>query len=305
MAELSDMSPTGLLQDSDRIPTADFGRLDLFAPRPDNRAKQTEGPIMLATTTHGDVPEGVRPLLIVHGLFGSARNWGVIARNLAKSRPVLTVDMRNHGASDWKDSHTYPDMADDLAEVIDAHGGTADVLGHSMGGKAAMWLGLTQPSRVARLIVADIAPVAYTHTQMKYLQAMKALDLATITSRSDADRALRPEVPELAIRAFLLQSLDIQDHRWRLNLDALERDMPAIMDFPATQASYDGPSLFLAGGASDYVRPDHRPTMKALFPNHRLVKIPGANHWLHAEKPRDFEAAVNTWLDATADQAAS
>ncbi|MGS4944173.1 alpha/beta fold hydrolase [Meridianimarinicoccus sp. RP-17] len=258
---------------------------------------------MLATTTHGDAPDSVRPLLIVHGLFGSARNWGVIARNLAKHRRVLTVDMRNHGASDWKESHTYADMAGDLAEVIDAHGGTADVLGHSMGGKAAMWLALTRPETVARLIVADIAPVAYTHTQMKYLQAMKALDLDGITSRSDADRALRPEVPELAIRAFLLQSLDVAEKRWRLNLDALERDMAAIMDFPETEATFDKPTLFLAGGTSDYVRPDHRPAMRRLFPNHRLVKIPGANHWLHAEKPRDFEAAVNAWLDATADQA--
>jgi len=260
---------------------------------------------MLATTPHGDAADGARPLLIVHGLFGSARNWGVIARNLAKHRPVLAVDLRNHGASDWKESQTYPDMAGDLAEVIDAHGGTADVLGHSMGGKAAMWLALTQPSMVARLIVADIAPVAYTHTQMKYLQAMKALDLDTITSRTDADRALRAEIPELAIRAFLLQSLDVQARRWRLNLDALERDMSAIMGFPETTATYDGPTLFLAGGASDYVRPDHRPAMKALFPTHRLVKIPGANHWLHAEKPRDFEAAVNAWLGATTDQAAS
>lgn len=259
---------------------------------------------MLATTTHGDAPEGTRPLLIVHGLFGSARNWGVIARNLAKERPVLTVDMRNHGASDWKDSHTYPDMAGDLAHVIDAHGGAADVLGHSMGGKAAMWLALTRPDMVARLIVADIAPVAYTHTQMKYLLAMKALNLAAITARADADRALRDEIPELAIRVFLLQSLDIPARRWRLNLDALEQDMAEIMDFPATHASFDKPTLFLAGGASDYVRPDHRPAMRRLFPQHRLVKIPGANHWLHAEKPRDFEAAVNTWLDATAAQAA-
>jgi pimeloyl-ACP methyl ester carboxylesterase len=260
---------------------------------------------MLATIPHGDAPAATRPLLIVHGLFGSARNWGVIARNLAKHRPVLAVDMRNHGASDWKDSHTYPDMADDLARVIDGHGGVADVLGHSMGGKAAMWLALTRPDMVARLIVADIAPVAYTHTQMKYLQAMKALDLDAIESRSDADRALRAAIPELAIRAFLLQSLDIPGRRWRLNLDALERDMPAIMDFPDTDSAFGKPTLFLAGGASDYVRPDHRPAMKRLFPQHRLVKLPGANHWLHAEKPRDFEAAVNAWLDATEDQAAS
>jgi pimeloyl-ACP methyl ester carboxylesterase len=251
---------------------------------------------VLATYPHGDTGSGARPLIIAHGLFGSGRNWGVIARNLSQHRPVITVDMRNHGASPWKDANTYQDMAEDLAQVIDAHGGVVDLLGHSMGGKAAMWLALTQPDRVARLIVADIAPVAYGHSQQRYIDAMRSVPLDQITSRSDADKLLRTSVPELAIRAFLLQSLDVAEQAWRLNLDTLERDMPSIMDFPATDAAFDKPTLFLAGGASDYVKPDHRPVMKALFPKGRLVKIPGAAHWLHAEKPRDFEAAVNTWL---------
>lgn len=129
---------------------------------------------MLNTITHG-VPTDTRPLLIVHGLFGSARNWGVIAKRLSDTRQVIAVDMRNHGDSPWMDSHTYRDMADDLATVIADIGAPVDVMGHSMGGKAAMVLALTRPELVRRLIVADIAPVAYSHTQDGPLAAMQGL----------------------------------------------------------------------------------------------------------------------------------
>ena len=254
---------------------------------------------MLATTQFGETAAGRAPLLIAHGLFGSGRNFGVIARNLAADRPVLTVDMRNHGASPWTETHTYPDMAGDLAEVIEAHGGRADVLGHSMGGKAAMVLALTRPDLVDRLIVADIAPVAYAHTQLAYLRAMRDLDLAGVASRGDADRRLRAAIPDFAIRAFLVQSLDVAEATWRLNLKTLEQDIPAIMGFPDIDATFEKPTMFLAGGASDYVLPEYRDTIRRYFPTARMVKIPGANHWLHAEKPREFEAAVDAFLDRT------
>lgn len=252
---------------------------------------------MLATYHHGETVPDTRPLLIAHGLFGSARNWNVVARTLSAGRAVITVDMRNHAASPWTETHTYPDMAADLAEVIETLDGPVDLLGHSMGGKAAMWLALDQPDLVARLIVADIAPVAYGHSQMQYLEAMRDLPLDTVTTRSAADKQMRESVPDLATRAFLLQSLDVAEKRWRLNLDTLGRDMPAIMAFPESEATYSQPTLFLAGGESDYILPEYRPAMKALFPKGRLVKIPGAHHWLHAEKPREFVAAVTTWLE--------
>ncbi|MCV6596507.1 MAG: alpha/beta fold hydrolase [Mangrovicoccus sp.] len=255
---------------------------------------------MLATTLHGEARPGQLPLLIVHGLYGSARNWGVIAKRLSDTRQVIAVDMRNHGASAWTDSHSYPEMAQDLAEVIAAHGGRADVLGHSMGGKAAMVLAAGQPEMVARLIVADIAPVAYTHSQIQYARAMADLDLNGITTRKEADTRLAETVPEPAIRAFLLQSLDVAARRWRLNLQVLARDMDQIVGFVPLQGVFEGPTLFLSGGASDYVRPEHRPEIRAHFPKARFVKIPGAGHWLHAEKPREFEAAVRVFLDAAA-----
>lgn len=252
---------------------------------------------MLNTITTG-TPSEKPPLLIAHGLFGSARNWGAIARNLSADRQVLTVDMRNHGNSQWFDSHGYADMANDLAEVISAHGGRADVMGHSMGGKAAMALALTQPDRLRRLIVADIAPVSYQRTQTPFIDAMRKLDLSQIERRSDADRLLAKDIADAGVRAFLLQSLDLKEKRWRLNLDVLEAEMPAIMGFPDLQGPFQGPTLFLVGGNSDYILPEYRPRIKALFPQARFARIPGVGHWLHAEKPREFEATARAFLDA-------
>ena len=239
------------------------------------------------------------PILIAHGLFGSARNWGVIARRLSdQGRRVITVDMRNHGDSPWTESHGYPDLAEDLVQVIRAHGDQADVLGHSMGGKAAMALALIHPNLVHRLIVADIAPVAYGHTQQHLIDAMRAVDLTTIETRRDADLQLARSVPADAVRAFLLQSLDVKARRWRLNLDVLERFMPAILGWPDLIGQFEGPALFLSGALSDYVRPEHRSAIKALFPNARFAKIPGAGHWLHADRPREFEATIAAFFDA-------
>ena len=237
-------------------------------------------------------PDGPANLLIAHGLFGSARNWGVVAKRLSEGRRVVAVDMRNHGASNWNPSQTYQDMATDLAEVID---GQWDVLGHSMGGKAAMVLALTHPEKVRKLIVADIAPVAYRHSQLDKIAAMRRVDLAQVTSRAEAAEMMRVKDPALA--AFFLQSLDISGKKWRLNLDALATNMPGIMGFPELSGVFDGPTLFLSGARSDYVLPEHRDRIRALFPPARFAKIPDSGHWLHAEKPREFVAAVEVFLD--------
>lgn len=241
------------------------------------------------------------PLLIVHGLFGSARNWGAIARRMGEDRRVVAVDMRNHAESAWTATHTYPDMAADLAEVVEAQGGPMDVLGHSMGGKASMQLALTCGDLVNRLVVADIAPVAYPHSEAneKLCQAMRAMDLAGLTSRLEADRRLKDAVPDDGTRAFLLQSLDLRADppRWRLNLDLLEAEMETITSWPGTEGQFDGPVLFLSGSLSHYVRSENRAEIKRLFPAAKMAKIPGAGHWLHADKPREFEAAVRAFLD--------
>lgn len=250
---------------------------------------------MLNTLTQGTAPG--TPLLIVHGLYGSGRNWGVIARRLSDRWRVLTPDMRNHGDSPQTDTHSYPDLAADLAEVIDAHGGRAHVIGHSMGGKASMMLALTQPDKVASLLVADIAPVAYTHSQIQFIEAMRSVDLDKVEKRSDAVEQLARVVSDKTLQNFFTQSLDLQNKRWKLNLDTLAAEMPKILGFPEVSGRYDGPTLFLTGGLSDYVRPEHRDRIRALFPHARFARMPKVGHWLHAEDPRGFEASVRAFLD--------
>ncbi len=247
-------------------------------------------------------PEGAEtqpPLVVAHGLFGSARNWNTLAGKMAQGRRVIAVDMRNHGDSPHADGMTYADMAGDLAETIRAEaGGKADLLGHSMGGKAAMTLALTDPAPINRLIVADIAPVAYTHTHTPHVEAMQSVDLSAVTRRGEVDRLLAERVPDRSLRAFLLQSLSLSDGapRWKLNLPVLKAHMDDMIGFPAFDTSFDGPAFFLHGGASDYAGADTHAGIRRLFPKAEIAAIEGAGHWLHAEKPDEFVKAVLAWL---------
>ncbi len=220
---------------------------------------------MLALTRHPARDGATQPTLVIaHGLYGSARNWNVVAKNLARKREVVAVDMRNHGLSPRSTTQSYPDMAADLAEVIAHIGAPADLLGHSMGGKAAMQLALTEGALLRRLVVADIAPVAYGHDQSQHITAMRTLDLEGLTSRIEADRRLQAAVPDPALRAFFLQSLDLSAEggpRWRLNLDVLEAEMGKIVGWPGTEGRFDHPTLFLTGSESRLrparIPPDH------------------------------------------------
>lgn len=246
-------------------------------------------------------PETAPPLLIAHGLFGSARNFHTLAQKLATGRRVLVVDMRNHGESPWAESMDYNEMGQDLGLLIEDHaGGSAIVLGHSMGGKAAMAMALTRPELVAGLIVADIAPVAYPHSHLGYVQAMQGVDLSSISRRSEADPLLAETIPQPMLRAFLLQSLVVENGkpRWQLNLDALEKGMEQVMGWPEDLSGkpYHGPSLFIYGGASEHEVAKSEAVIRNLFPKAELQEIKGAGHWLHAEKPAKFLDAVETWL---------
>ena len=211
---------------------------------------------------------------------------------------MIAVDLRNHGDSPHFASHSYADMAGDLAEVIKTQPGKADVIGHSMGGKAAMVLVLTQPDLVRRLVVADIAPVAYDHDQSHHVTVMRGLDLAGLTNRAEADRRLAAALEDPALRAFFLQSLDLKSSppRWRLNLDVLEAEMPKIVGWPEIKGRFDGPTLFLSGAESSYILPGYRAEIRRLFPVARFAKLPGAGHWLHADKPREFEDTLRVFL---------
>ena len=250
----------------------------------------------LNTVSNGD-PQGM-PLLIAHGLFGTARNWGVLAKRFADDRQVLTVDMRNHGESFQAPTNSYDDMADDLAAVISGGVGQANVLGHSMGGKAAMVLALSRPELVKKLVVADIAPVGYGHSQSDKIAALRAVDLGKVERRRDADEQLSEWIEDPQLRSFLLQSLTLGEGgpSWIFNLDALDTAMADIIGFPDISGSFEGEVLFLSGGASDYVQPQHHDRILSLFPTARFEQIDGAGHWLHAEKPREFEAVVAEFL---------
>ena len=235
------------------------------------------------------------PLLIVHGLYGSARNWGVISKRLSDEREVFAIDQRNHGDSRWCETQSYFDMAGDLQEFL-KHFGSMAVLGHSMGGKAAMVLSILESNLVEKLIIADIAPVSYSHDNTQYIRAMKKVQLDRLATRSDAIIQLAESVQEPELRSFFAQSIDFKNKRWKLNLDVLEGEMEKIISFPQLPGQYEKDSLFLSGALSNYLQITHRPIIKKLFPRAKFAKIPNAGHWLHAEKPREFEAAVRTFL---------
>lgn len=161
-----------------------------------------------------------------------------------------------------------------------------------------MVMALKYPELLRRLIVADIAPVMYDHSQSHQIAAMRAVDLSTVTRRSEAAEQLGAQGVEPALQSFFTQSLDVTEKRWRLNLDVLDAEMDKIIGFPEVTGVFENPTLFLTGADSKYVSPEDRPLIKSLFPAARFAKLPNAGHWLHADKPREFEAAVRAYLDA-------
>lgn len=249
---------------------------------------------MLNYMTFGD--EKSPPVMIVHGLYGSGKNWGVIAKRLSDQFFVITVDLRNHGDSPWLDTHNYHVMADDLVEVINSLNIKPNIIGHSMGGKAAMVLALKRPNLVRNLIIADIAPVKYEHDQSQFIEAMQKVDLSKVEKRSDATLALSKFVEDKSLQNFFTQSLDIKAKRWKLNLKVLRSEMSEILSFPKIESEFSGHSLFLKGEKSDYIKPEHRKLIKSLFTKARFATFKEAGHWLHAEKPREFESAARLFF---------
>jgi pimeloyl-ACP methyl ester carboxylesterase len=244
------------------------------------------------------------PLVLLHGLFGAARNFGAVQRALAAHRRVIALDLRNHGASPHAAGMSYAAMAADVMETLSRLGtGPVALLGHSMGGKVAMRLALQRPDLVSRLIVADIAPVGYEPHHRGYAAAM--LGLSGDMSRSQADAALVAAVPEAPIRGFLLQSFQPgAAPPWRIGLAEIATALPEIEgweDEPGRR--YPGPTLFIAGETSDYIRPAHRTVIRTLFPAARFVTLRKAGHWLHADNPAAFVAVVESFLDRTTDAA--
>lgn len=243
------------------------------------------------------------PLVILHGLFGSARNWASIASSLSDSYRVIAVDLPNHGASPWMDEVTFEKMADAVRAFMTAQGlNRAAVLGHSMGGKTAMVLALRHPEAVGGLIVADIAPAPndFQQDNVDYINALRAIPLDEISRRAEADGHLAEHIAEPGLRAFLLQNL-VQEEgafRWRINLDVLFNNLDAIHGFPEPEESFQGPALFVTGGQSRYVRPHHNDLIRNYFPNAGIAVMEHVGHWLHAEDPEGFVEIVRDFLGA-------
>ncbi|SDS00967.1 alpha/beta fold hydrolase [Agrococcus carbonis] len=250
----------------------------------------------LHTTTLG---EQGSPVVFCHGLFGQGKNWTQIGKALAASHRVTLVDMPDHGQSPWSERLDYEAMADAVAGVIDE---PAALVGHSMGGKAAMLAALRHPERVERLVVVDVSPVQYRSADefRGFIDAMLGMDLGAIGSRADADAALADAVPNPGVRAFLLQSLrrEADGWRWLPNLEMLRRDLDVLRGFPETDAVYEGPVLWIGGSDSGYVRDEFVPAMEARFPRVRRVTIKGAGHWVHSEQPKVFTEVLSRFLDA-------
>lgn len=244
------------------------------------------------------------PLIILHGLFGSGRNWGAIAKKLAHSYHVFALDLPNHGRSDWTEDMDYPHMARAVVNWMDEQVmPSAIVLGHSMGGKTAMTMALEHGERVDRLIVVDIAPIAYkSREHLDLIATMQAADLTTASRRSEVEAQLEPGIETPMLRKFLTQNVVTDEEtgafRWQINLDVLAAHMDNLMDFPLSPAAepYGEPSFFLAGGGSGYVRPDSEEAIHRLFLDADIHRIDDAGHWLHAEVPGLFTEHVLDFL---------
>ena len=248
-----------------------------------------------AGTQQGEEP----PAVLLHGLFGAAANFGAVQRRLASTGRVIAFDLRNHGQSRHDPGMSYAAMAADVLDSLAELGAPrAALVGHSMGGKVAMQAALLRPDRVSRLVVADIAPVRYAPAFRGFIEAMLAMPLIPGLKRADADAALAPAVPDARVRSFLLQNLQFGPApAWRIGLHEIAASLSAIEGWePPPGSKFGRPTLILRGERSDYVQPEHRPAIRALFPAARFASLKNAGHWLHADAPDAFATVLGAFL---------
>jgi pimeloyl-ACP methyl ester carboxylesterase len=247
---------------------------------------------------HRDLGGRGTPIVILHGLFGSSRNWVAAGRALTRYGRVLALDLRNHGESGHAATHSLFDLMGDLEEWTARHLDREPVLlGHSMGGLAAMGYALTRPERARALIVVDVAPRGYAEGHEPELAALR-LDISRFASRGEIDRAMEPLLPDPQKRQFLQMNAERSGggFRWRINRAALERATFST-DFSRVAGEYRGDALFLIGGQSDYVREEDHTLIRRFFPAARLEVIARGGHWLHNDAPAELQQAVGRFLE--------
>jgi len=251
------------------------------------------------------------PMVIVHGLYGSSDNWINIGKRLAEKHTVYMIDQRNHGRSPFANSHTFDDMRNDLAEFFEKHNiEKATLLGHSMGGKTAMWFAADYPEKIEKLVIADIAPKDYLllkedsqfYLHQNILLAMQEIDFSKIKSRNEVGDFLAQKIDDERIRQLLLKNVakdkTRHQYKWRINAKVLYDYLDEIvsgvnrnwLDDRIPMMSY--PVIFIRGMKSKYILPEDEILIKEIYPDATIIDIPEAGHWLHAEQPKLFMRAV-------------
>ena len=246
--------------------------------------------------------DGGPPLIILHGLFGNQANWAGHAKELANDYSVYAFDLRNHGKSDWSDEHSYPVLAEDVCETINELGlERVSMIGHSMGGKTAMYCALAYPELVDKLVVVDIAPVTYLSGEYMPLSAMQAVDLSELRSRQQAASIMAQYIDTEEIINFLLTNLQRNkegEFSWRCNLKVIASHFDEIRSWPELENVFAGETLFVKGADSDYLQEKYRGEIALHFPNSALKIIDNAGHWVHSQKPKAFLKIVSGFLSA-------
>lgn len=241
-----------------------------------------------------------QPLIILHGVFGSSDNWQTLGKIFAETFEVYLVDLRNHGNSPHSDEFSYQHMMEDVIQLMDDEElEKAHVLGHSMGGKVAMHLATNFPDRLLKLIVVDIAPKYYPPHHQQIFDGFHSVDLASLQSRKDADDQMAKVISNMGVRLFILKNL----HRdkegifsWKLNVEAIERAIEEVGGSIEEGVSFDGETLFIAGGKSDYISEGDYSLIMSFFPEAQIETVQGAGHWVHAEKPEELSKLVLGFL---------
>jgi len=253
--------------------------------------------------THRDLGgSGLPPLIILHGLMGSSRNWQTLGRELSERYHVFALDLRNHGTSPHSDEMTYQSMAEDVILWMQSqHIEKAIILGHSMGGKVAMVAACRYPMYISKLLVIDIAPKAYYWpAHRSEFSAMKKIDLNHIATRLDAEKVLEADVPSLALRKFLVTNLEKTaqgNWQWIVNLDVITKAVDHLESNPLAPAEqYLGPTCFIVGGKSNYVKIEDEPAVRSVFPEAQIVTLQEAGHNPHMDSKDAFLKAINDFI---------